>query len=144
MFMMIKKLLVIFCFTFGFTLRSSDPLKLVSLEADPLAICNDGSPAVYYRPPLNISGDTKKLLIYLKGGGFCVPFVPGKYSSQNRNILVTSFKVWTVNQDVKKTDLCVLHLLTASLSWIGEILHLYFIQCSVMIQMRIQPFMISI
>ena len=83
MFMMIKKLLVIFCFTFGFTLRSSDPLKLVSLEADPLAICNDGSPAVYYRPPLNTSGDTKKLLIYLKGGGFCVPFVPGEYSSQN-------------------------------------------------------------
>ena len=88
--MMIKKLLVICCFTFGFTLRSSDPLELVSLEADPLAICNDGSPAVYYRPPLNISGDTKKLLIYLKGGGFCIPFVPGKYSSQNINIVSTS------------------------------------------------------
>ena len=87
---MIKKLLVICCFTFGFTLRSSDPLELVSLEADPLAICNDGSPAVYYRPPLNISGDTKKLLIYLKGGGFCIPFVPGKYSSQNINIVSTS------------------------------------------------------
>ena len=84
--MMIKKLLVICFFTFGFTLRSSDPLKLVSLEADPLAICNDGSPAVYYRPPLNFSGDTKKLLIYLKGGGFCVPFVPGRFmSSQNRS-----------------------------------------------------------
>ena len=77
--MMIKKLLIICCFTYAFTLRSIYPLELVSLEADPLAVCNDGTPAVYYRPPLNKSEDTKKLLIYLKGGGFCVPFVPGIY-----------------------------------------------------------------
>ena len=86
--MMIKKLLIILicCLTLGFTLRSRDPLELVSLEADPLAVCNDGTPAVYYRPPLNKIGDTKKLLIYLKGGGFCVPFVPGRFiSSHNRS-----------------------------------------------------------
>ena len=89
--MMIRKLLIICCFTLGFTLRSSDPLELVSLEADPLAVCNDGTPAVYYRPPLNKIGDTKKLLIYLKGGGFCVPFVPGIFiSSQDISNVIMS------------------------------------------------------
>ena len=52
-------------------------LDLIKLENYPLAQCNDGTTAVYYRKPLNSEQDTKKMLIYLRGGGFCVPFVPG-------------------------------------------------------------------
>ena len=57
----------------------SNLLELVSLESYQMgkAICNDGTPAVYYRKPLNEASDTKKLLIYLKGGGMCVPNLPG-------------------------------------------------------------------
>merc|ERR1711990_1224227 len=44
-------------------------LELVSLENFPLAKCNDGTTAVYYRKSLNSDQDTKKLLIYLQGGG---------------------------------------------------------------------------
>ena len=52
-------------------------LDLVSLESHPLAQCNDGSPAVYYRKPLSSEADVRKLMIYLKGGGMCLPLVPG-------------------------------------------------------------------
>ena len=52
-------------------------LQLVSLESHPLAQCNDGTPAVYYRRPMDSYQDTKKLLIYLEGGGMCVPHNPG-------------------------------------------------------------------
>ena len=40
----------------------------------PLAQCNNGDPAVYYRPEVE-DGDQppKKILIYLKGGGVCFP-----------------------------------------------------------------------
>ena len=54
--------------------KADNLLDLVSLEADPLAQCNDGTPAVYYRRPLNSEEDVRKLLIYLKGGGMCFPF----------------------------------------------------------------------
>jgi len=61
------------------TTPGSNLLELVSLESYQMgkAICNDGTPAVYYRKPLNEASDTKKLLIYLKGGGMCVPNLPG-------------------------------------------------------------------
>ena len=52
-------------------------LSLVTLEDHPMAQCNDGTPAVYYRKPLNTFQETRKVLIYLQGGGFCVPYVPG-------------------------------------------------------------------
>ena len=58
----------------------SNFLDLVSLESYQMgrAICNDGTPAVYYRNPLNGASDTKKLLIFLQGGGMCVPNLQGK------------------------------------------------------------------
>ena len=63
-------------------------LDRVVLDGHPLARCNDGSPAVYYRP-LQESASTalanKKMLIYLKGGGYCVPENP------LTDITVTSF-----------------------------------------------------
>ena len=52
-------------------------LQLVSLESHPLARCNDGTPAVYYRRPMDSFQGPKKLLIYLEGGGHCVPMDPG-------------------------------------------------------------------
>ena len=62
----------------GVPSRSSENnLDLIQLENYPLAQCNDGTTAVYYRKPLNSDQDTKKLMIYLRGGGFCVPLVPG-------------------------------------------------------------------
>jgi len=51
-------------------------LDLVSLSDYPLAKCNDGSSAVYYRPPISNNQNTKKMMIYLKGGGYCVPGSP--------------------------------------------------------------------
>ena len=68
-------------------------LELVSLSSFPLAKCNDGTAAAYYRYETqnivqpgyfnseilfvrqpNINGQaTKKMLIYLRGGGLCVP-----------------------------------------------------------------------
>ena len=46
----------------------------VSLEEHGKARCNDGTAAVYYRQPLDSpSTGARKLLLYLKGGGFCVP-----------------------------------------------------------------------
>ena len=44
-------------------------LQLVSLESHPLAQCNDGTPAVYYRRPMDSFQGPKKLLIYLEGRG---------------------------------------------------------------------------
>ena len=64
--------------TYGVPTKSAENLlDRIQLDEFPMAKCNDGSTAVYYRKPLNSDQDTKKLLIYLKGGGFCVPFVPG-------------------------------------------------------------------
>ena len=62
------------------TKTSENFLDLIQLNDHPLAVCNDGTSAVYYRKPLNSNQDTKKILIYMKGGGFCVPFVHGKLS----------------------------------------------------------------
>ena len=46
----------------------------VSLEEHDKARCNDGTAAVYYRQPLDSpSTGARKLLLYLQGGGFCVP-----------------------------------------------------------------------
>ena len=63
----------------------SNLLNLVRLEAHPLAQCNDGTAAAYYRRPLNSFEVTKKLLIYLQGGGMCAPYTPGnKVDTTNR------------------------------------------------------------
>ena len=65
-------------FTYSVPTRSTENLlNQIKLDEYPMAKCNDGSTAVYYRKPLNSDQETKKLLVYLKGGGFCVPFVPG-------------------------------------------------------------------
>ena len=50
-------------------------LERVSLESYPLATCNDNTPAVYYRQAEEFPAN--KVLVYLQGGGFCVPRVPG-------------------------------------------------------------------
>ena len=49
-------------------------MSRVSLSEFPLAQCNNGDAAVYYRPELE-DGDQppQKILIYLKGGGVCFP-----------------------------------------------------------------------
>ena len=54
-------------------------LELVSLQDYQMgrALCNDGTPAVYYRKALNDETDSKKLLIFLRGGGMCVPNLQG-------------------------------------------------------------------
>ena len=52
-------------------------LELTSLSEYPLATCNDGSPAVYYMSAGRDLPSSGKYLIYLRGGGMCVPFVPG-------------------------------------------------------------------
>ena len=57
------------------TRTSENLLDLIHLDDHPLAVCNDGTTAVYYRKPLNTNQETKKILIYMKGGGFCVPHV---------------------------------------------------------------------
>merc|ERR1711971_308636 len=46
---------------------------------DPLAVCNDGSRAAYYDS--NDLADSKKLHIYLKGGGACYSFDQGAEKS---------------------------------------------------------------
>ena len=75
----------------GIPARSKENnLDLIKLEDYPLAQCNDGTTAVYYRKPINSDQDTKKLLIWLKGGGFCVPFLPGKF---HQNILYITYHV---------------------------------------------------
>ena len=64
--------------TLGVNTRTSENLlDLIHLDDHPLAVCNDGTTAVYYRKPLNTNQETKKILIYMKGGGFCVPHIPG-------------------------------------------------------------------
>ena len=57
------------------TRTSENLLDLIHLDDHPLAVCNDGTTAVYYRKPLNTNQETKKILIYMRGGGFCVPHV---------------------------------------------------------------------
>ena len=73
-FVLNMKLYLILLFSLA---KGDNLLDLVSLKAHPLAQCNDGTPAVYYRRPLNSEQDVKKLMIYLKGGGMCVPLSPG-------------------------------------------------------------------
>ena len=46
-------------------------LSRVTLEAYPAAVTNDGTPAAYY-VQTDITHETK-VLIYLEGGGYCVP-----------------------------------------------------------------------
>ena len=60
------------------SVRPERLLTLSSLSEYPLATCNDGSPAVYYREA-EAEGVERpgKYLIYLRGGGMCLPFVPG-------------------------------------------------------------------
>ena len=60
----------------------ADFLELISLGEHPLAQCNDGTTAVYYRKPLNALQDTKKLLIFLQGGGMCAPSIEGEQLSR--------------------------------------------------------------
>ena len=62
--------------SYGVNTRTSENLlDLIHLDDHPLAVCNDDTTAVYYRKPLNTNQETKKILIYMKGGGFCVPHV---------------------------------------------------------------------
>ena len=85
----------------------SNFLELVSLENYQMgrAICNDGTPAVYYRNPLNGASDSKKLLIFLQGGGMCVPNLHG--TADLLNILPNVyFQDTSVNQDAKTTTIC--------------------------------------
>jgi len=49
-------------------------LENVPLSAHPKARCNDNSVATYYRQGTELG---PKVLIYLQGGGFCVPRIPG-------------------------------------------------------------------
>jgi len=56
--------------------EAATQLDLVSLSSSPLAKCNDGSTAVYYRPPDSSEEAGSKWMIYLKGGGYCVPGSP--------------------------------------------------------------------
>ena len=77
--------------------KGENLLDLVSLKAHPLAQCNDGTPAVYYRRPLNSEQDVKKLLIYLQGGGMCLPLWPG---------LIRIFKVCQISLDNSRWWLC--------------------------------------
>ena len=120
--------LAIFLFFVAFTLSevntrtSGNFLDLIHLDDHPLAVCNDGTTAVYYRKPLNSDQETKKILIYMRGGGFCVPHVPGKYlfiqSAKTSSDYL--FQVITVLKDVKIQQIvpspCA--LLQQSLSWI--------------------------
>ena len=69
------------CFLLLFLVDSLRPERLLgrsSLSEFPLATCNDGSPAVYYSEP-DTDGVERpgRFLIYLRGGGMCLPFVPG-------------------------------------------------------------------
>ena len=69
------------CFLLLFLVDSLRPERLLgrsSLAEFPLATCNDGSPAVYYSEP-DTDGVERpgRFLIYLRGGGMCLPFVPG-------------------------------------------------------------------
>merc|ERR1711868_141101 len=57
-------------------------LDRVSLAAYPLAQCNNGNPAVYYKPK-DPTGP-KKALIYLQGGGRCFPSDEGSRSCDKR------------------------------------------------------------
>ena len=78
-------------FTYSVSTRSTENLlNQIILDEYPMAKCNDGSTAVYYRKPLNSDQDTKKLLVYLKGGGFCVPFVPGFLITYHHNLMYTT------------------------------------------------------
>ena len=90
--------------TYGVPTRSTENiLNIIKLDDYPMAKCNDGSTAVYYRKPLNSDQDTKKLLVYLKGGGFCVPFVPGNFFSKHIHIL-TIFKGFGCKERCADTD----------------------------------------
>jgi len=57
-------------------------LDRVSLAAYPLAQCNNGNPAVYYKPK-DPTGP-KKALIYLQGGGLCFPSDEGSRNCDKR------------------------------------------------------------
>ena len=65
---------------------SGDLLELISLRQHPLAQWNDGTTAVYYRKPLTAVQDTKKLLIFLQGGGMCAPSIEGEQLSRREHI----------------------------------------------------------
>jgi len=56
------------------SLQPGDDLQRVTLDA-PLAVCNDGTPAVYYvRPAAPDSPHADNWVIYLQGGGGCRSF----------------------------------------------------------------------
>ena len=50
-------------------------LERMSLDDYPLAKCNDNTNAAYFRQTERLSSN--KIFVYLRGGGFCVPRVPG-------------------------------------------------------------------
>jgi len=64
-------------------------LNRVVLSDYPLAKCNDGTTAVYYRAPVENSQNPKKMLIYLQGGGYCIPGSP-LYDVTNCDIRCTT------------------------------------------------------
>jgi len=76
---------------------SEDILEKISLENYPLALCNDKTTAVYYRHPEISQHPNKKMLIYLKGGGLCVP--GDGYSSCNNRCNVAAPHLCTAMTD---------------------------------------------
>ena len=95
----LTSLIVLSCSIFltnGVPTKSAENLlNRIQLDKFPMAKCNDGSTAVYYRKPLNSDQDTKKLLIYLRGGEFCVPFVPGPFIISFRGLSSFIDHLWS-------------------------------------------------
>ena len=56
-------------------LRAKNILENISLKDYPLATCNDNTTAVYFRQTER--SQSNKVVVYLRGGGFCVPRIPG-------------------------------------------------------------------
>ena len=85
----------------------SNLLNLVSLAAHPLAQCNDGTAAAYYRRPLNSFEDTKKLLIYLQGGGMCAPYTPGNARNfSDPELTLCVHQAWTAGSGARTGTPC--------------------------------------
>jgi len=56
-------------------LKAKNILENISLKDYPMATCNDDTTAVYFRQTER--SPANKVVVYLRGGGFCVPRVPG-------------------------------------------------------------------
>ena len=65
-------------------------LERVSLASYPVARCNNGDPAVYYRPGLHQG--PRRAMIYLKGGGVCFP------NSQDFKVIISNhFYIYSIS-----------------------------------------------